>query len=461
MKRCAGLALLAAHALLAFAQPGTNAQEDDSGRIPLAVLQEEPQTAPAPARTASVFIEGNGEMVVRRALLVPIASPDRRRQVLRALADGRGDWQIGPGFTAKASARVAVAQTDDGGYSRDDQVDLREAAVQRQLNDANVAEIGRVNLRQGAALGFNPTDYFKTFATVDTTTRDPQAQRVDRLGTVMLDGQHVAGQGSLLVALAPRLTDPSSLIDPPPQEHLRLGDTNGETRLLIKGVVPLNDSISPELLAFKDAIGWRFGVNVTQAFGRQTIGFAEYSGGRRKPLFQRALEGGVTRGDLPPSALGVAPAVDAHWQNDLALGGTWTSTNRLSLTVEFDYHQAGFSDTDWERWFALGASGSDGALLAQYVRGYAAASLEPLFRRGLFLRAQWDQAAGYRDLTLNGLVSHSLDDGSSLGQVGMEYRLSEANRIRALALFTTGAGNSLYGSDPARYAILLGYVHYL
>src|SRR4051812_35604783 len=94
--RATGL-LLAAHAL-AFAQPQPAVPEDDSQRIPSAVLQEEAEKAP-PVGASSVFIEGNGELVSRRTLIVPIAATDSRREVLRALADGRGDWQIGPGLT--------------------------------------------------------------------------------------------------------------------------------------------------------------------------------------------------------------------------------------------------------------------------------------------------------------------------------------------------------------------------
>jgi hypothetical protein len=465
MRRPTTALLLAAHAL-AFAQPQPAEPQDDSARIPLSVLEEDDSAAAPPpaaaARSASVFLEGNGEVVSRRDLLVPVpAVTSRRREVLRLLADGRGDWQLGPGLTSKASARVAATQTEDGGHRRDEQFDLREAALQWRLDDGDVAEAGRVNLRQGAALGFNPTDYFRARAAVDTSTRDPQEQRNNRLGTVMLNAQRVGARGSLLVALAPRLSQPASLLEPEPQRRLRLGDTNGETRLLLKGQWQLGASFSPELLAFRDAAGWRLGANLTQALGQQATWYVEYSGGRRKPLFQRALEDGVALGDLPAAALDAAqPPAGERWQNELAVGGTWTGANRLSLTLEFDYHQAGFNEADWQRWFALGTSGNDGAALAWYVRSHAGARQEPLFRRNLFVRAQWDQA-GHRDLSLNAFVNRNLDDHSSLGQVALEWRLSQAGRLRAMALFTRGDRRSQYGSDPARHAVLAGYVHYL
>ena len=433
------LALLLALPALAAAQP-----PDDSARIPAALLAEPADPAPAVVPAGAVFLEGNAEQVQRRTLAVPIPSPDPRRQVLRLLADGRGDWQPRPGLGARISARLGVARTDDAGRSRDEQIDLREAALQWQVSDADVAEAGRVNLRQGVALGFNPTDYFKTRASVDSSTRDPQEQRSNRLGTVMLDAQRVGKDSSLLLAVAPRLAQPAGLLRAEPRERLRLADTNGQTRLLLKGQVRLGDTLRPELLAFKDADGWRLGANLTQALGQQVIAYAEYSGGRCLPLLQRALADGVAVGDLPPAALAALPPATRQWQNDLAAGATWTGENRLSLTLEFDFHQAGLGSAEWQQWQALGRSGSEGAALAWYLRGHANAEQEPLYRRNLFMRAQWDQA-GHRDLTLSAFVNRNLDDGSSLGQAALEWRLGAAARLRVMGLVTRGGGGSQYG----------------
>ena len=256
------------------------------------------------------------------------------------------------------------------------------------------------------------------------------------------------------------LTQTATLTEREPQQRLRLGDTNGENRLLIKGQVPLLGDLRPELLAFRDPHGWRLGANLTQAFGQQVTGFLEYTGGRRKPLLRRTLEDGVADGDLPPSALSAMPDAPKRWLNDLAVGGTWTGANRLSLSAEFNFHQGGFTPDDWQRWFALGTSGADGTRLAWYLRGAANARLDPLFRRNLFLRAQWDQA-GHRDLSLSAFVNRNLDDDSQLGQIALEFRATPATRLRAMALFTRGRSDSQFGSDPARRAVLLGLVHYL
>jgi hypothetical protein len=441
--------------------PRTASAEEDQQRIPANVLGDEPVAAPAAAAgSESIFVEANGEQVTRRTLLVPIESPDHRREVWRLIADARGDKALSDRVTARLSARFDFSGTQDDGTRNEGQISLREAAAQWRAADTLVAEFGRVNLRQGVALGFNPTDFFKPRTAVDTSTRDPQVQRVNRLGTVMLNAQHIGPSGSLLVALAPRLTQAAGLAEDEPKERLRLGDTNGQNRLLVKGQLAQIHSLQPELLAFKDDTGWRVGANLTGAFGQQVTGFIEYAGGRRLPLLRRLLEDGVHSGDLPASALAALPGAEKRWLNDLAIGATWTGSNLLSLTAEFDLQQGGLSRDDWQHWFGLGTAGADGASLAWYLRGAANAQLEPLLRRNLFLRAQWDQA-GLRDLSFNAFVNRNLDDQSQLGQIAVEYRATPSSRLRATVVFTHGRSDSQYGSDPARYAVLLGFVHYL
>jgi len=52
-------------------------------------------------------------------------------------------------------------------------------------------EAGRINLRNGAALGFNPTDFLKTRTLVGQASLDPSAARQNRLGTAMVRGQKI------------------------------------------------------------------------------------------------------------------------------------------------------------------------------------------------------------------------------------------------------------------------------
>lgn len=434
---------------------------DDADRIPSAVLVDDDEPLLKPQRIGAIYVELNVESDDRRKPLVPIASAASTRQVERGIIDARGEWQMRPDLSARASARAGVSRTRDGITSRDEQFDLREAAVQWRANDRDVVEAGRINVRNGAAVGYNPTDYFKSRSAVDYSTRDPEVQRNNRLGTVMLAAQRIDAQSALMVAVAPKLTSPEGIAFDPPTQRLRLADTNGERRVLLKAALDAPSLGSPEVLAFRDTQGWHVGTNLTRGYGQQTTMFFEYSGGQGYSLMQQALRSGVAIGDLPPQALAMGQARPGKsWQNDAAIGATWTGSSGLSLSAQLNYHQAGFDSAEWQRWLATGSSGPAGAALAWYVRSYANAMQEPLSQRSVFLRAQWDQV-GFRDLYFSAFINRSLDDQSWLFQMALEYRLSPAARLRGTLVTTGGGADSLYGSDPVRRALLLGFTYFL
>ncbi len=433
--------------------------EDDAARIPSDVLQDE-TPAPGSAANASLFTEVNAEQISRRSLLVPIASPALERRVQRWLWDARGEWPLGNQRSLRLSGRVAALRIDDDSVQRNEQFDLREAAFQWRPSANDFVDIGRISLRSGVALGYNPSDFFRSRSAVDTSTRDPQAQRNNRLGTVMLSWQRILAQGSVQLVLAPRLAQADSYSQDASQRELRLGDTNGSFRGLLKGSLTLSDDLKPEVLLYHDEYGWQLGANLTRSVGAQSVVYLELAGGRRFSLFDQALRDGVALGDLPPSVPGVrTDAAQRRWQQDAAVGWTWTSQAGPTISLEFDYHQAAFSRQDWQNWQDIGSAGLEGAALAWYVRSYAAQRQEPLARRALFLRAQWDHA-GHRDLYLNAFVNHNLDDDSWLVQASAEYWINAGNRLRALALATSGGARSQNGSDPARRALLIGFSHY-
>lgn len=448
--------------------------QDDVDRIPSGLLDATPAvgSGDVPASTRSegdasaspasrrLYVEANDEQITRRATEVPRSSGRGDANTARLLLDARADWRASGQVSLRLSGRLGWLWTHDDGTRFGTQADLREAAVQWRMTDSWLVELGRINLRQGVAQGFNPTDYFKPGTTIDTTTRDPQAQRNNRLGTVMLMANWISRHASLQAAYAPRLSEPASLLGREPIGRLRLADTNGEDRLLLKMQFDAGPALQPELLAFKDAGGWRYGLNLTHAFGNRVTGFLEHSIGRRRDVLYRSLEQGVAAGDLPPQALQALPDPGRRWLNDLAIGATWTGDNRLSVTAEFDYQQGGPSRAGLDQWAALGRSTPEGALLAWYLRGAAADRLDPMFRRNLFLRLQWDPV-GWRDVSLSGFVARNLDDHSDLGQVAIEYRWTQNDRFRLMGLFTRGSRSSQNGSDPVRLAVLLGYQHFL
>ncbi len=64
--------------------------------------------------------------------------------------------------------------------------DFREGYLSWEALDRTYLDAGRINLKSGVAVGFNPTDFFKTRAVVEPLSVDPTVLREDRLGTVMV-----------------------------------------------------------------------------------------------------------------------------------------------------------------------------------------------------------------------------------------------------------------------------------
>ena len=50
---------------------------------------------------------------------------------------------------------------------------LKEAYLSWQAQPDRVADLGRINARNGVALGYNPTDYFRAGALRSTVSIDP------------------------------------------------------------------------------------------------------------------------------------------------------------------------------------------------------------------------------------------------------------------------------------------------
>jgi hypothetical protein len=454
--RAAARALAAALALAAGA-----ARADDVELIPQAVREAAPAPAAPAARAAKIFLEDALTAWSLRDPVVPVPGGTSLDARNRASVDLRGRWRLGEDLELHLSDRAsAIAQNDFSfGSSRTWRNDWREGYLSWEATPRAWLEAGRINLRNGVALGFNPTDFFKTRTLVDQSSQDPSALRENRLGTFMLRGQRIWDGASASLAWAPKLYDPSAVETGLPAAGLRAGldRTNGASRILASASLGLAD-LSPQVLLYRESGVTRLGLNLSRTLGRSVVLYGEWAGGRYPSLVARALAYGRETGTLPASAPPVLPA-DAGdaFQNDLALGLSWTGAAKLTLNAEVLYHQAGMTREDWRRWFATGTANA-GSLPATgalwYIRAFAADQQEPATREQLFLRAAWSDAL-VPHLELSALAFVNLYDRSALTQLGASYYLSERWTLGAYLGANLGRADSERGSLPqARSAVL-------
>lgn len=449
---------------------GEGGQEDrDLILIPPATQTAVAPDTPVAAGTGrKIFLEDAFTQSWLQSGLVPAPPPHSPRWEERGLLDVRSEWRLGPALRVTYSGRLNLRLEEGLGFPNRENLthDLREAYLSWEPLDRLYFDAGRINLKSGVALGFNPTDFFKTRAVVEPLSVDPVVLRDDRLGTLMLRAQRVWTGASLTAAYAPAVASDSAIytgVDLPSFDPM-FDRTNAHDRWLLKGTIDLAAGLSPELLVYDSQGRVRWGANLAESIGKSAVAYVEWSGGRQGTVSADALNFGRATGSLPAAAARLLPNVGrVDFRSELAVGVSYTTElPKITFNLEFHYDQAGFSGNDWDQWFRTGTgvnplSPVAGALW--YVREYAADQQQLISRRFAFLRMDWVDAFVPK-LEVSGFLDTDLADGSTRLQLGGDYYLSDRWTIGGLVLVNAGRRHSDFGSLPQAGSVLLKVVRY-
>ena len=433
-------------------------QDKDLDLIPQAVQQETTNTRAAAPKAIDtggrLYLENAFSVTsLRSQLIVPAPGPRPFNWQERLFLDVRKEWRLASPLTFTYSGRVNFRAEDDLSFPTHENLinDLREAYLGWQPWERTYFDLGRINLKSGVALGYNPTDFFRTRAVVEPLSADPTVLREDRLGTLMVQAQQLLGAGSLSVAFAPKLYEPSPIYTSVnlPSSNPMLDRTNAQNRFLAKGSLNVGDRFSPELLLYREGDQTRFGTNLAESFGQKWVSYLEWSGGRRASLIDDALHYGRNTGTLPLNAPSFIPeSSHESFQNELAIGASYTTETRITFNFEYHFNQAGFTRADWRNWFATGHTHSAASPVVGelwYLRDYALDQQDPISRHSVFLRADWVDAF-IPKLELTGFVNADTYDGSGLLQISADYYLSDHWTVGGLIATNFGPARSDFGS---------------
>jgi len=449
-------------------------EDEDLGLIPNEIRDE---AQPAnPAMPSSVAPRPRLQKRLFAEDAATVASPSRTVPV--AYPGTPPDWQNRTSFdlylqwvpwrplTITLSNRLNLMEQDQVTFLSRQTVrnDFREGYFTWEVATSTYLEAGRINLRNGVALGFNPTDFFKTRTLVGQPSLDPSAIRQNRLGALMARAQHIWDGGSVGVAFAPKIYEPSAVV-----RNDRLGidpcfdATNAAHRVL--GTLSLElGGFSPQLLGYFESHRSKIGLNLSRPFGDAVVVYVEWAGGQEMNLITRSFSYGQATGTLPAQAPLVLPTdTRTAFHNDIAGGASWTIASKITLNLEYHFHQAGFTHQDWRNWFDVGSSmTSPPGVIDElwYMRAYANDQQEPMSRHQLFVRAGWPRAFTSR-LELSGFVLVDLYEGSTLAQVLANYYLSDAWTFALYGSTSAGTARSERGSLPQFGSIALQVVRYL
>lgn len=297
---------------------------------------------------------------------------------------------------------------------------FKEAYLSWQPTQRWSADLGRINVLRGVALGYNPTDYFRGGATRSIVSVDPTSLKENRLGAVMARSQWLWDGGAVNVIVSPKLAEHRNEASFSPD----WGASNGRDRGLVTVSQRLYDNLNLSATLYQEASqSTQLGLNATALFGQSTIGFLEWSGGNSHSQLS------AFTGDS-----------DTSFHQRLASGATYTTPVNLSITLEYEYDSAAASRSDLDA--LLQASPQ---AYGQYFL-YSASQRDLPTQHALFLYSAWKDAF-VQHLDFNGFVRYNAVDHSRLHWIEARYHLSRTD----IALqWQTNCGNftSEFGGAP-------------
>ena len=453
---------LGPHELWALDAGGENSDLNLIPRSAETATAEVPQEARSPVTGRSYLEDALTGWANRSRIPVPVPVQTPVWQNRTSL-DLDYSWQFSDKGKVSLSNRLNILEGDTLYFPSHENVrnDFREGLVSYEVYPRTYLEAGRINLKNGIALGYNPTDFFKTRTAVDIASLDPSAQREDRLGSLMVQVQKLWENGALTLAFSPKVQGQSPLLMAPPASFDPLfGQTNSDNRFLASVSFNIAD-LNPQALVFFDNVGTHIGLNISRVIGQSIVAYAEWSGVRERNLTERAVAFGEDTGSLPQGSPHL-PQTDTgkSFQNDLALGLSWTSSFKLTINLEYHYHQAGLEAKDFNNWTSLGSQNSQLATQFWFIRQYAADQQETFMQHEIFMRFDWQDVIPSK-FNVGGVLFISPYDGSVLAQASAQYFLSRNWTVGAYIGGVIGNSRTVEGSLPWFANGVLQIVRYL
>lgn len=346
--------------------------------------------------------------------------------------------------------------------SNDLRIDLKEIYLSWQKSPTVFFDVGRINIKNGVATGFNPTDYFKVGTVIDRTTEDVSQLRDARLGALLAQGQKLWEGGSATLIASPNIsnkgddwTTDKAIVG------LNLHKSNDRSRLLLKVTHELSDGFSPEFIYYNESGKHNLGLNISKVITKKLYSYAEWNIGQRRKLIDEAFHHARESKQLHPDILQKFGSDEGeNYLQQISVGASYTSSFNVTTKLEYHYNEAGLSKSDTNAWFDLGINTKNPAVVGQLlaVRGLAQARGEPLGKHRLFLHSTWNDAV-IDNLDLTGMLIADLNDNSNLVQVKASYTYNKNTELSLQFAKYSGDDNSIYGSLDQENTVSIGLKH--
>lgn len=279
---------------------------------------------------------------------------------------------------------------------------IKEAYLSWRAQPDTILDLGRINVRNGVAIGYNPTDFFRAGALRSVVSISPASLKENRQGSVMVRFQQLWVGGGMTGMYSPRLSNH------PSQDAFNpdWGATNNQERWLISVSQKFTDNINPQFLIYQEGhLPLQFGLNLTALTNDATVVYAEWAGGRSPSLLTQAFQQ-------------TAPAIpgDTAFYNRLASGITYTTPNKISLTAELQYNGRGMGKEEWD------ALRHGPLVVYSLYRSWAQLAQDMPTRKMVFFYATWQDAL-VNHLDLSAMRSADIVDSSQRSWLEVRYHI--------------------------------------
>jgi hypothetical protein len=334
------------------------------------------------------------------------------------------DKTITPGWRVILSDRMDLKRQDQPAIQENVNT-LKEAYLSWQVQENQMVDLGRVNVYNGVASGYNPTDFFRAGAVRSMVSVDPASLKKNRLGSVMLRGQHLWNSGSLTALYSPKLAQQPNTASFSPD----FGASNHQDRYLLTLSQRLADGITPQWLIYgKPNRAPQLGMNLTGLLNDATVLYAEWSGGNSRSMHSLALNG----------------IDNTAFRNRITSGLSYTSANKLTLTFEYEYNGTALEPASWDKL-------RHGSPLAYgRYRAFAQNAQELTTKQELFFHASL-QEAWLNHLDLSVMQKLNLADRSRLTWLEVRYRMDKIDLFLQIQN-NRGEQASTYGGAAQKHA---------
>lgn len=379
---------------------------------------------------------------------------------LRASSHYYGTYALSDRMSLLFNLRGRIDRVEGQNFNSSDNVnlDVQELAISYTVSSQVTLQFGRINIRNGVAIGFNPTDWFKDNSLVATESAAPSDRRRERLGVFALTGTATVGNSLLQLGYRPKISaSTGSLLSDMDNIGLGLDRTNATNAFFIKATPQFggNLSVTGNFLLNDDGPG--LGFEASGTIGDNLVLYGEVFAQKRLSIASEALAGGLGSAAFQ-QGLGVNS--DKDWEVQAALGLNWAlpqsivGTRDISVALEYHLNTAGLNSSQIA--VLASAAGADGAA-AGAIYGMTSRRQEPLARNQIFTRVVWNDFWGDSDLSALGFYVPA--DNSGLAQISVDIPVGQNASVNLRGISTFGSNTSIYGANPTQRSLQLGMTY--